>query len=274
MASARGCFMKKLLIGGLIVLAGLWLLHRTFVASYVGTLWGQVQQEVKQQIPVRFELQRIRHEIAQLDKDIRGMVGPIAEHMANIEELRQDIQRKQERLAQEKARLLRLTEALAAGNDPVSWQGKRMSAERLRARMQQDFAQYKALEQHLATQEKLLAAREKALEGAREQLNRLITKKREFEIQVANLEAEQQLLEAAGTGTNLQVDDSRATQIQAALDAVRHQQIVLQHKLKLLTGEIPSDATPPAAETTVTVEEVQRYLQETPPVSSLRTAQP
>jgi chromosome segregation ATPase len=260
-STQRGSTMKKLIVIGLIVLVGLWAIRKTHLASYAGTLWNQVRQEAKAQVPVKFELDRIRHEIAAMDSDIRGMVSPIAEHMATIAELRRDIEETRQRLAQQKASLLVLTTCLEKGGDPVLYQGAKVQARRLRDKMQRDFANYKLTETGLATKEKLLAAREKALDAAREQLNKLIAKKRDFEVQVANLEAEQQLIEAAGVGTDLRVDDSRATEIAAALKAVQHQQEVARASLRLLTGEVVTDTIPNPDPPSVSTEEVRSYLQ-------------
>jgi peptidoglycan hydrolase CwlO-like protein len=272
-STQRGFTMKKLLVIGLIVVAGLWVIRKTHLASYAGTIWSQVRQEAKAQVPVKFELDRIRHEIAQMDDDIRGMVSPIAEHMATISELRRDIERTRGRLVQQKASLLTLTTSLEKGGDLVLYQGSKVPAQRLRDKMQRDFANYKLTETGLATKEKLLAAREKALDATREQLNKLIAKKRDFEVQVANLEAEQQLIEAAGAGTDLRVDDSRATEIQSALEGVRHQQEVVRAKLRLLTGEVVTNTLPAPDQPGVSTEEVRTYLQGGAPAEEARTAQ-
>ncbi|MCS7046320.1 MAG: hypothetical protein NZO58_08190, partial [Gemmataceae bacterium] len=61
-----------------IVTAGAFLAKKTNVWSYAGTLWSQVKTETKRQIPTRFEIQRVRHELAQLDGDIARMATPIA----------------------------------------------------------------------------------------------------------------------------------------------------------------------------------------------------
>jgi hypothetical protein len=253
--------MKKLLIIGVIVLAGLWVFKRTHIASYAGTIWSAVRQEAKNQVPTKFELDRIRHEIAQMDGDIRGMVSPIAEHMATISKLRRDLDTNRNTLTGQKAGLLTLTTSLKDGVDPVVIDGQRFSAERARQKMDRDFRSYKLLQTQVATQEKLLVAKEKALDGVREKLNKLISKKRDFEVRLAQLEAEQQLLEAASTGTDLRVDDGRATEIQAAINDIERRQEVQRNTLILLNQGVATDPLPAADQGGATADEVRNYLQ-------------
>jgi chromosome segregation ATPase len=264
--------MKKLLVIGLVVLAGLWVARRTHLASYACTLWSNVRTEAKNQVPVKFELDRIRHEIAQMDGDIRNMVGPLAEHQAGINELRRSIDETRGKMVQQKAGLLSLTACLDKGGDQVEVNHQRVPAARVRSKMQRDFSNYKLLQSKVATQEKLLAAKEKAFDAAREQLNKLIAKQRDFKVQVEQLAAEQQLIEAAGTGTDLRVDDSRASDIQSTLNDIRHRQEVARNTMTLLSGQLVTDNLQADEQAGATTDEVRNYLQGNAPNPGPQTA--
>jgi chromosome segregation ATPase len=245
--------MKKILVIGVLVLAGLWLAKRTHVGSYATTAWNHLRQEADSQVPVKFELDRIRGEIDRMDGDIRGMVSPIAEHMASISKLKKDIDRTRTRLTDQKANLLTMTTSLQK-DDGVR------GADQLRHRLQRDFNSYKQLQNTLATREKLLAAKEKSLDAAREKLNKLIALRDDFKVRLAQLEAEEENLQVARSGSDLQVDQSRATEIKAALDAVEHRQEVLRNEINLLAGELTGPNAPSPA-TTVNLDEIRNYLQ-------------
>jgi chromosome segregation ATPase len=264
--------MKKLLVIGLIVLAGLWLVRKTHIASYAGTLWCQMRQEAKAQVPTRFELDRIRHEIAQMDNDIRNMVSPIAEHMATIARLRRDIEQNEATLADRKAGLLTLTTSLDKGTDPIDFRGQRLTPERARHQMRRDFNSFKLLQTQLATHRKLLDAKEKALDGTREQLNKLIAKKRDFEVQLANLEAREQMLTVARTGTDLLVDDSRATKIKSDLEGIEHRMDVEQNKLDLINAGVGTTSTPAPEQGSASPDEVRAYIEGRPAGNGTKTA--
>src|SRR5262245_54195544 len=87
----KGCMMMH---KGLIVLAaaaGIWAVTKTtHLGSYAGTLWSQAKAQVKRQVPTKFEIDRARHEIHQLDKDIAGAIRPIVEFKAAVQQLDKD----------------------------------------------------------------------------------------------------------------------------------------------------------------------------------------
>lgn len=236
--------MKKLLVIGAIVLAGLFVLRKSHLCSYAGTVWSHVKSEAKAQVPTSFELDRIRQEIARMDDDIRGAVGPIAEHMVAVNRLKKDIDKGRNTLAEHKTNLLKMTNDLKRGERVVTYGGKDYSAERIRLKLDRDFASYKRLETHIASQEKLLDAKERALESTREQLNKLIAKKQEFQVRLADLETQYEALKVAGIGNDIQIDSSRAAEIQASLENLQQD---LEKRItveELRNGQFASDNIP------------------------------
>src|SRR5262245_51126898 len=71
----KGNMMKrKLIITGLLLLGGLWLAKKTSLCSYASVMWAKVKADVKEQVPTQVELDRVRLEIASMDKDISNML--------------------------------------------------------------------------------------------------------------------------------------------------------------------------------------------------------
>lgn len=79
---------KYLLVGIIGALALMFIGTKTNVFSYVRTGWAHVQKEADATIPTKFEIERIRQEIASLDGDISQMIRPIAEYKAEIQRTR------------------------------------------------------------------------------------------------------------------------------------------------------------------------------------------
>src|SRR5262245_53901775 len=100
---------RKLIITGLLLLGGLWLAKKTSLCSYASVLWAKVKSDVKEQVPTQVELERVRLEIASMDKDISNMLRPIAEQMATINRLKKDMQNSQAKLTEQKTTLLTMT---------------------------------------------------------------------------------------------------------------------------------------------------------------------
>jgi chromosome segregation ATPase len=255
--------MKKLLLIGLIVVGGLFLAKRTSLCSYAGTLWSHVRHEARDAVPTKFELERVRHEISRMESDIRGMLSPIAENMAAVKRLKKDIETTRTRLDEQKATLLTMTKDLEGNPRFITYGGEKYSADRIRLKLERDFASYKRCEAKLKSQESLLDAKERSLSATREQLNKLIAKRREFETRVAQLEADEETLQIDRIGSKgVQLDDNRATEIEAVLAEVERRHGVVRQKLELLNGPLASDIIPVQERRTgVSPDEVRAYLQ-------------
>jgi chromosome segregation ATPase len=230
---------------GLVVAAaaaGLWVAAKTtHVGSYAGTLWSQVRSEGKRQISTKFEIQRARHEVAQLDKDISGMIRPIAEYKAALQQLDKDIRQGQANIYDRRDTLLRLTRELESKPAFVNVAGRQIAGEKAKAALERDFEGFQRLERHVDSLKKLQDAKQQSLEAAQEQLAKLISKKREFEVRLAQLETDEETLQIASLGNKMAVDDNRASAIEAALAEIEQRQNVRRAELELASGDLISD---------------------------------
>ena len=230
---------------GLLLLAGcFYLVKKTSLVSYAGTLWCQVQKETKNQVPTKFEIDRVRHELAGMDGDISKMLRPIAEHMAAVDRLKKEIRTARANLAEQKTSILTMTKDLEGNPTVLTYGGEEYSASRIRKKLQRDFASYKRCESHLKSREKLLEAKERSLAAAREQLSKLVAKKREYEVRLAQYEAEEETLQIARIGSKLPLDDNRASEIEQALAAIEERQDVQRAEVELLNGPLANDFIP------------------------------
>jgi chromosome segregation ATPase len=159
--------MRKLAWVLLVLVVGGWLAMKTSFASYAGTLWSQVKTETKNQIPTRFEIDRVRHELRQLDTDIGGIIRPIAEYKADIVRLQKEIARSRTALEEQKPSLLTMAKDLAGNPTVVLYGGAEYSAQRVREKLERDFESYQRMEKNLTSQEKLLEAKDRQEKGVR-----------------------------------------------------------------------------------------------------------
>jgi chromosome segregation ATPase len=252
--------MKKILALLLLAGVGLFVAKKTYVGSYAGTCVAQVGDEMKRQIPTKFELERIRHEIANLDNDIGRMVRPVAEYKTQIDRMRKDIDKAQVRLDERRKQLLTMTDDLKTNPVSITYD-REYPADLIRHKLQKDFESYKRLENSVNTQRKLLEAKESSLKASQEQLAKVITKKREYELRLAQLEAEEETLQTARIGNKLQLDDSRATQIEAALTEVEKRHDDERNFIEMKAGTVVSDNIP-VNERPLDVNAIRAYLQQ------------
>jgi len=258
---------KKLAIVAVIGLACLWVAKKTHVGSYASTVFAAGKECVRGQIPRDLELARVQHEIQQLDRDYQGLLGPIAEKMAAVKRLEREIATAKANQQEQREELLALTNAVEAKESQVSYHGSTFTTSQAKVKLARDFATFKKLEAHLMSKEKLLDAEIKNLAAVRDQLDKLIGQKREFEIRLAQLEAEEATLKVARIQTPLQTDEGRVADIKRTLDRIEHGQSVEQnqHVLQQQYGSKIADAPLPSEQVgTFDLNEIRGYLQGTP----------
>jgi peptidoglycan hydrolase CwlO-like protein len=224
---------KKLGLAVLILVAGLFVAKKTNFCSYVSTAWAKFKKGAKNQVPLEFEIERVRTQIAKLDEDVRDQLGPIAEDMASIKELGEKIKAARENLAERKTSLLALSRELKKGSKLISYRDEEYTTEEARSQLALDFAAYKRDQADLKSQENILVNKKKAVRAVRQQLSAIRTLKRDLEVQVARLEAELKAVRLAQTRDKYQLDDTRLSDIKQSLAEIQHRLDVESEKTKL-----------------------------------------
>ena len=231
--------MKKLLIVGMIgAVALVAIATKTNLVSYAGTFFRHVQKEAKSQVPTKFELERVRHEINSLDGDISQMIRPIAEYKSVIEKMRKDIARNQTNIEEQKKTMLAVLEDLKDNPKFLEYGGKKYTVDQVQRQLARDTESLKHLEKSTRTQQQIMDAKELSLKATQEQLAKVISKKREYEVRLAQLEAEEETLNIARIGSDVKFDSSRSTQIEDALAAIEQRQDVTRNEIALRNGDL------------------------------------
>jgi len=211
---------KKLVVAGIIVVACLWVAKKTQFISYAGTMIAQGKANLHRQIPIDLQLARVRNEIKQLDKDYQALLGPIAEKKVAVKNLETEVVTGKDNLAARREALVALTKSIQDKETLISYQGSNYNLDQARVKLAQDFTDFKKKEIHLATKEKLLNAERTNLTATFDQLDKLVSQKREFEIKLAELEAEVEMLRARSTTCPLPTDDGRVADIANSLKEI------------------------------------------------------
>jgi len=265
---------KKLIIAGVAMVACLWVAKKTQFMSYACTVIAHGRDSVRKQIPRDLELARIRNEIKQLDRDYANLLGPIAEKKAAVNRLEKEVAQDKAGIAAQRQALLDLTKAVEEKQTQIAYNGGTYKLESARGKLSRDFSIFKKKEQELAAKEKLLDAEQQNVAASLEQLDKLVSQKREFEIRLAQLEAEEAVLSASRVSTPLKTDDGRVADIKNALDSIEQSQAVegQRRQLEQQYGTKIADAqpnAPPAVDTN----EVRNHLQGTANPGTTKVAQ-
>lgn len=213
---------KKLLLTALVVGAGLFILNHTRLGSYGHTAFGKIKKAAQREVPVEFEIDRIRHEISQLTPDIRKHLSGMAKEIVAIDNLKEEIQVAHANLAKKTDQLQAARHQLNSGVERVSYDGREYRKARLLERLSADMDACKNLRKKIELSEGVLEAKEKGLESAREQLQSMRDQKEQLELEVARIEAEVKAVRVAQTNCKFQVDDTRLSQIKQSIRSLKN----------------------------------------------------
>jgi chromosome segregation ATPase len=234
---------KKIGIAALAVAGGLLLVSWAGLGSYVSTAWTNVRGNFKRQVPLEFEIQRVRNQVAQLVPDMKKNFRTVAEQMVAVEELKKEVADRQVSLQHQKDNIRTMTRDLESGVSPIRYGDEEYDVARVKDKLEHDFASYKTAEADLKAKEQLLGARQQALDAARQQLASIRQQKEDLEVQIAGLEAKLQTVRLAQTRSTWHIDDSKLGQCREAIADIRHR-LDVEVKQVELEGTFANDAIP------------------------------
>jgi chromosome segregation ATPase len=235
--------LKKIGFAALAVVAGLFILNSTQMGSYAKTAWHKVKRTAKCQVPLEFQLESARTEIAQLIPDMKNHIQSIANEVQVVRRLKEDIAVTKANLAKQKGTIYALKEDLKKGDVSFVYNDKRRGPDWISAKLARDLAACQRIEKELENREKMLEAKETALDAAKEQLASMKSEKEKLEVLVDTMEAELKTLRVAQTRSQFHLDDSRLSQIKARLEDIRDQ-MRAQQTASELNAEFFPDTIP------------------------------
>lgn len=241
--------LKKILIGSAIAVGlGTFVFGRDTI-SYLRTGCRSVRQAVKAEVPVEFEIERARTMVDQLVPDIRQCMHVIAEQQVDIEHLTAALDRKTGELGRQKDAIMALKSDLGSGKSTFTYASQKFTSNDVKRDLSNRFERYKAAEEMLAADKKILAAREQTLVANRDKLEGLMQAKKDLEVKLEQLQARLQTVKAAETVSQLAIDDSNLSHARKLIDDLNKQLDVKQRVLETeakFTGMIPVEKSEPA----------------------------
>jgi len=198
---------KKGVLGAALGAGMLYLVFGTSAPSYVRTAFHKVRHNAKVAVPVQFEIDRAREEIANLEPAIAENRETLARAEVDVEHLEREIAATRENLAVEKRELLSLRDSVKNGD--VRLAGRvNYTADEINAEMARRLDHYRAVNQILEEKETTLKARQKAVIAARQQLTNMAASKRSLLTKLESIEAKLKMIEATQGKNEFNFDDS------------------------------------------------------------------
>lgn len=201
------------LIGGLV--------FGTDLVSYANTSARSVKTAMKDSVPIEFELQRARDLLDGIIPEMQANVRLIAQEEVEVQELGRDIMLAENSLGEERTRVAKLRNVLNTQSATYVLTGVRYSREQVGDELARSFDRLKEAEVVLAGKKKLMESRQRSLQAAAQMLDRARGEKARLEDQIAALESQHRLVQAAAVGSKFDLDNTKIAQTQKLLGDIR-----------------------------------------------------
>ena len=210
---------KALLAGGALALL-LVLFFGRDVVSYVKTGLANARSAVADSVPIKFELERARKMIQELDPEISRHKREIAREELDLQKLEDQVQEDETKLAKSWSEIQRLRSDLQRGDSNYVYAGHSYTSKQVENDLTNRFARYQTKEATVDKLQKIVEARRRGLTAAQDKLKEMIAAKRQLEEEDENLEARQKMVEVAKAASDFNIDDSQLSRTRALLSDI------------------------------------------------------
>ncbi|MGN6136199.1 MAG: hypothetical protein ACTHOU_17065 [Aureliella sp.] len=235
---------KKLVLLSGLAIGGLVFVYGTSLRSYVRTGWNSAGDQVRQTVPIQWEIKRARQMIEDLKPEIAANMQLVAREEVGVERLAGEVAAKNQQIAKAKQDILRLKGNLESGSTHFVYAGRNYTGQQVKDDLAGRFKQFQVHEKTATKLAQILTARERNLDAARRKLDEMLSAKRQLEVEVENLQARLTMVEVAQTASPVSIDDSQLSSTRQLLDEIRTR-IDVAEKLAssegALEGSIPLD---------------------------------
>lgn len=212
---------KKLVLLGVVAVGGLTAVLGTSVLSYVRTGWHSASDQVRQNVPIEWEIKRARQMIEDLKPEIASNMQLVAREEVGVERLANEVSAKNQQIAKAKQDILRLKGDLESGSTHFVYAGRNYSGQQVKDDLAGRFQQFQVHEKTANKLSQILTAREKNLDAARRKLDEMLSAKRQLEVEIENLQARLTMVQVAQTASPVSIDDSQLSDTRQLLDDIR-----------------------------------------------------
>jgi len=226
--------MKALKVGvislGTLGLAGGFIFGKDLF-SYVNSSARSVQTAVKDSVPIEFELRRARDLMDDIIPEMHANVRLIAQQEVEIDSLKKEIEQSRQSVAQQTMQIQKLRDSLSTAKTSFEFANITYTRDQVKDDLARRLDDVKEAQVVLASKQKLLDNRGKALAAAMQALERTRSQKSLLESQIAALDGQHKLLQATSVGTCVQIDNSKLAQSERLIAQIKKQLDVAERVL-------------------------------------------
>ena len=233
---------KKGVLGATLGAGALYAAFGTSAPGYVRTAFHKVRHNVKASVPVQFDIDRTRDQIAELEPAIRDNLENLARASVEVEHLDRDLTVVRANMVKEKQNLLALRTALESGDTRLAG-NIAYTPDEIKADLKQRFDHYKQVGEMLKDKEETLKAKQKSVIAARQQMATMAATKQALLTKLAGIEARLKMIQATRESNEFDFDDSALSRAKASVAELEKRLDVMARTAEL-EGKFAGDSIP------------------------------
>jgi chromosome segregation ATPase len=227
------------------------------------TLFGMGRESVKANMPIGFEIERAKRQLADLRPVIAQHKHRMLEEEAQLAILDRQIAAQEKKLAEDREEIMILKNDLQSEKESFRYGGRVYTVSEVKQDLTRRFERLKTND---ATVEKLRQtrdARHRRLEALQDKVAAMEAAVRQMDAEIANLEAQLQLVEAAEAGSMYNLDESPLSRLKELMADL---QTRVEVRAKMADREVDAyDEIPVrASDSDNIVDEITRYFEKQP----------
>jgi len=241
--------LKKMVVLAVVGFVAVAAISGTKLASYLRSEARSMQKDAEDRIPPEKELDRLKTEVDDLDRETKKIVHQLAKEVVEVRTLGNNVDKLTAEQAERKAELKARGETIAAAEkkgatEQVSLGNRTMSVTAAKARLEADIKVYVTLEKALDEKRTELATRTQTRDDLFEQRKEIEAKKGELRAALSKMEAQISRHKVQQVKSKVQTDDSKLSKIKQDMDALQKRLDVKDEELNL--SQPGRDASPTA----------------------------
>lgn len=212
---------KKVTLGvlGLVVIGAL--LFGGKVIPYAQTAYQKVKASAQDSVPVSFQIDAAKAQLAKIGPEIKNMVHQIAKEKVQIKRLVADLKQHDDMLEKSYNEMMTLRDHVQSGEQVyVATNNKAYSTSRVEEDLRHRFSLYQTAEKTKEKKAEILSIRQESLRTAMSKLDEAKAQQRELEVQIENLVARNRMNDVIATASQINIDNSQLAKTREMLDDI------------------------------------------------------
>jgi len=225
---------KKGVVGAALGAGTLFLVFGTHAPGYVKTAFHKVRRDVKSAVPLPFDIDRTRDEIANLEPAIRDNIEKLARAEVDVEHLDREIAAIRTNMGVEKTAMLTLRESLKTGEYRLAGHSRvAYTEDEVKNDLARRYDSYNNVKKILEAKETTLKAKHSEIVAFRKQLETTMAEKKKLTIKLDEIEARLAQIEATQNTNEFHLDGSALSHAREAVADLETRLEVMARKAEM-----------------------------------------